>query len=386
MNLTRIEAELLVQILAGGDTPSDGDTIVRGLDGWRFDNVLGLSSASWVAIDADGAVGDGSTDDTTELQSVLDRAKFVLIPAKTFKITSKLKFYAGQVVIGAGQTSVIKGALGTALISSDDTSAVRNSIIAANFKIDNTSKATAGGIGFDGTNINELLLINILCTNVATGFKLTGDSTLVNCVGFDCTTHYDCDDGHLRFIGPRAENTPTSGTGFDVAAGVDSCIIVSPELTGLTTDYVNAGSIVVINKDNIRLWSDEPFIDLQSSDASGKRWKWVSGGGGSHTAGDAVLQQETDGRQPIRVKDDAGDEALVIDGDDVILNADLDHRGDEWRLGNKGSLGVSPAGWSGITNVTPDRAYDADATSVAELADVLGTLIADLRTRGVLDD
>lgn len=36
------------------------------------------------------------------------------------------------------------------------------------------------------------------------------------------------------------------------------------------------------------------------------------------------------------------------------------------------------------TNVTEDRSYDANATDTAELADVLGTLIADLQTRGVL--
>lgn len=36
------------------------------------------------------------------------------------------------------------------------------------------------------------------------------------------------------------------------------------------------------------------------------------------------------------------------------------------------------------TNVTPDRAYDADSTTVDELADVLGTLISDLQTYGLL--
>lgn len=36
------------------------------------------------------------------------------------------------------------------------------------------------------------------------------------------------------------------------------------------------------------------------------------------------------------------------------------------------------------TNVTPDRSYDADATSDAEIADVLGTLITDLQTLGIL--
>lgn len=36
------------------------------------------------------------------------------------------------------------------------------------------------------------------------------------------------------------------------------------------------------------------------------------------------------------------------------------------------------------TNVTTDRSYDANATTVDELADVLGTLIADLQTAGVI--
>ena len=41
--------------------------------------------------------------------------------------------------------------------------------------------------------------------------------------------------------------------------------------------------------------------------------------------------------------------------------------------------------WGTISNVTTDRTYDADATSTAELADVLGTLISDLKTKGVIN-
>jgi hypothetical protein len=36
------------------------------------------------------------------------------------------------------------------------------------------------------------------------------------------------------------------------------------------------------------------------------------------------------------------------------------------------------------TNVTTDRAYNANSTDVAELADVLGTLIADLQAQGLI--
>lgn len=38
-----------------------------------------------------------------------------------------------------------------------------------------------------------------------------------------------------------------------------------------------------------------------------------------------------------------------------------------------------------LTNVTTDRAYDANATTTDELADVLGTLIGDLKAKGVID-
>lgn len=36
------------------------------------------------------------------------------------------------------------------------------------------------------------------------------------------------------------------------------------------------------------------------------------------------------------------------------------------------------------SNVTTDRAYDADTVLVAELADIVGTLIADLRAKGIV--
>lgn len=37
------------------------------------------------------------------------------------------------------------------------------------------------------------------------------------------------------------------------------------------------------------------------------------------------------------------------------------------------------------SNVTEDRTYNADSTTTAELADVLGTLIADLQSIGLID-
>lgn len=49
-------------------------------------------------------------------------------------------------------------------------------------------------------------------------------------------------------------------------------------------------------------------------------------------------------------------------------------------------LNLNPvsAGWA-ATNVSTDRSFDANTTSLNELADVVGTLINDLKAAGVLD-
>ena len=55
--------------------------------------------------------------------------------------------------------------------------------------------------------------------------------------------------------------------------------------------------------------------------------------------------------------------------------------------GDMGFFGTTPAAQSAAytpTNVVTDRAYDANATSLNEVADVLGTLIADLQALGLI--
>jgi hypothetical protein len=50
-----------------------------------------------------------------------------------------------------------------------------------------------------------------------------------------------------------------------------------------------------------------------------------------------------------------------------------------------GQLNISSPATYNESNVVTDRTYDANSTTVAELADVLGTLIADLRTIGIVN-
>ena len=70
-----------------------------------------------------------------------------------------------------------------------------------------------------------------------------------------------------------------------------------------------------------------------------------------------------------------------IDGE-IEIDGDLNHDGS-----NIGFFGTAPAAQAAAytpTNVTPDRAYDADATTLDELADIVGTIISDLQAYGLL--
>ena len=54
------------------------------------------------------------------------------------------------------------------------------------------------------------------------------------------------------------------------------------------------------------------------------------------------------------------------------------------KINKVAGVGVS-SGWA-MTNVVSDKVLDADSTSTAELADVLGTLITDLIAAGILKE
>lgn len=49
-----------------------------------------------------------------------------------------------------------------------------------------------------------------------------------------------------------------------------------------------------------------------------------------------------------------------------------------------GTVGAAQTGYTTFTNLTTDRTCDANATTVDELADILGTLIVDLKTKGII--
>ena len=73
---------------------------------------------------------------------------------------------------------------------------------------------------------------------------------------------------------------------------------------------------------------------------------------------------------------------LDLGSNDITNVGQFEHIGSTF-----GIFGVTPTTQPPAytpTNVTTDRSYDANSTTVNELADVLGTLIADLQSLGVV--
>lgn len=109
------------------------------------------------------------------------------------------------------------------------------------------------------------------------------------------------------------------------------------------------------------------FAELAAGSGSGA----VAGGQLRALGGNA--DGVTPGRVTIRTDDLTGDlgDVLTAQGDGTAI----------WAPG--GGLSGSAQTYT-ESNVTTDRTYNANATSIDELADALGTLIGDLRSRGIV--
>lgn len=109
-----------------------------------------------------------------------------------------------------------------------------------------------------------------------------------------------------------------------------------------------------------------------------------SEGGTSYHAGDFLFGTTTNsGRVTIRgsgtssaangllVEDSGGTDNFVVRNDGAFT-----FRG--------GTIGLAQTGYTTFTNLATDRTCDANATTVEELADILGTLIVDLKAKGII--
>lgn len=120
-------------------------------------------------------------------------------------------------------------------------------------------------------------------------------------------------------------------------------------------------------------------IVVGTAGAANKRWILTEFGGMSWGAGGASALDTTLERSAAATLKLTGKLWVT---DELELDGALNHDGT-----TIGFFGVTPAVRASAytpTNVSTDRAYDANATTTDELADVLGTLIADLKLYGLL--
>jgi len=94
-----------------------------------------------------------------------------------------------------------------------------------------------------------------------------------------------------------------------------------------------------------------------------------------------LIEAQTQGGTNYAIKTEGT--AKVLFGGELEVDGDLNHDGT-----NYGFCGATPSapqtGYTTFTNLSTDRTCDADSSSVDELADILGTLIVDLKTKGII--
>jgi len=262
-----------------------------------------------------GAVGDGVTDDLTEIQAAIDFVEAagggqVFFPAGDYLISAKLTADSDVALVGEGQdvSRILGDNLTTALISS---SVVATRFFRWTFRdigFDNQDRANAGGIGIDATNISMATFDNVQISNVEKGLLLVkngasggafyndfyslriitvdtgidiGDTANENRFYGgrinDCITGVVIDDNtsntfwgtavevfttafsispsnttqYTKLNDVRLENTPTSGTGILIGATAQSTYIKQPMFVGLTADITDGGVDTNIDSDNI---------------------------------------------------------------------------------------------------------------------------------------
>lgn len=180
---------------------------------------------------------------------------------------------------------------------------------------------------------------------------------------------------------------PAGNLWFNPAAGLDTNLYRSAVDTLKTDD-----ALVVLRDITAGPLSGIAAVTAKQSDAStpalniigtvgGRTWSLIPAGTGTAllagAAGLAIYDQNAGAE---RLSITSAGKVIVLN--ELEIDGALNHDGT-----TVGFYGVAPVTRPAAytpTNVTTDRSYDANATTIDELADVLGTLIADLQAVGLL--
>jgi hypothetical protein len=258
----------------------------------------------------------------------------------------------GEVVLGSASLS---GSIRTITADSSDASSTIQFInkgTSNNFTFTNDSLSASLTLSSDLTltPFNNTSADLILSGSGATGANIPGDALLI---GGAAPTNIDGGNVILR-------GGTTSGTGIEGAVRIKQAFktVTSASYTLLAEDFgrvlefTNAGAISVTLPNGL----EDGFNCTLVRDSA---------------AGEITISATT-------TLKGAGTKITVPNAFGVVLHTGAN----VWR--SAGFATTLPSGYTAFSNLTTDRTLDANSTTIDEVADVLGTLIEDLKLQGII--
>lgn len=229
----------------------------------------------------------------------------------------------------------------------------------------------------DVTELSTGLRFSLNMTSAALADVLSLEADYSSAVNLAITT-----------VGPRLIFRGPFGANGAAPTGIKDNFAIG---VARTSDESSTGQVLVIYGSRGQVVGDTLAEVLRINYSNGTICPGISASavsiGTSPTLTDAVYTFDSTSFRPVanNTRDFGGSSNTWRDGyfgRNLTIGGTLDHDGS-----TIGFFGVTPATRAAaytVTNLTTDRSYDADATTLAEVADVLGTLITDLRTYGLV--
>lgn len=346
-----IESKAMSQLNTGGGAPSD--TNVTGPSGGsstdnavaRWDGTSGtlLQDSGVLVDDSDNMTGGANITISGDLLSTSNEASDIGAAGTAF-----------------AQAHVVKAFLGEAISGSVGFSATNNGI--------------AGGYS-TGTNAGVSAT-----DDGGMAFGFTQDAINASTATLTSSNQGALVYGSAVAFGGTSTIAASGAGSFGGGASVFSGSITSSGIASFVWTHAAGGGVVTASGDGSFCLGQANPNDMTASGDGAGCFGRTNGGNVVASANGAI--QFGPGTNATADSVQVGSNILFESNGNMTIGGDLNHDGS-----NVGFYGTAPAAQSAAyspTNVSTDRAYDANATTVDELADVLGTLIADLQATGLI--
>ena len=415
-----------IDLLTLGDD-SEADVLGTMLINWLNASHSVFNIKLYGAVDISGG---GSTDSTSAIQAAIDAAEAVggrvVIPNGRYAISSQLTVTEPIIVEGVGRGQKVETGASSGIVVTADCNGIYVSAgaVLRDFYVDAEGFQSEDKCGIyvhvsnpafrvtmkdvrivnqggDGlllyeTNLGQYDTV-IARRNGGSGIKLKGNATIpncnvntfVNCLGYDNDDHGINLVSHAYenfFLGGEASSNNGSAHGY-------YCDTYGNQFLGVYAEGNGGNDFVLGSNAKANLVITAGFASITDNSGTNYNWTLTRGGndwyelshlrltGGisadSNIKSSSYVQgthfRAADGTRPgsYRIYEGSGEEANYVALTTKALASNM-------------NVTLPCLQTYTPTNVTEDRAFDADSTSTAELADVLGQLIVDLQAAGIL--